>query len=73
MTTQRTSLARYRNAYLDYLEGDRAAPPPVGTLNAVDQKRARAWVRSLDACRDVDPYAARPSLSELLARINETR
>lgn len=55
MTTEPGSLTEYRNRYLDYLDGDRAAPPSMDSLNVVDRGRAYAWMRSLSACRASTP------------------
>ncbi len=73
MTTERNALAQYRNDYLDYLEGERDDQPSLDALDPSDQARASAWMDSLEAARGVDPYASRPSVSELLERINTSQ
>jgi DNA/RNA-binding domain of Phe-tRNA-synthetase-like protein len=67
MTNER--IRRFRIEHLEYLEGDRADPPEVETLSEEDWPRARAWLKSLEAARGIDPYAERPSTDELLKRI----
>ena len=68
MTTERDDLSRFRDAYLDYLEGVRGEPPALEELPEDQRPTAESFVDSITAARGVDPYASRPSLEQLLAR-----
>ena len=67
MTDRPTSLSEFRDAYLDYLECDRAEPPETGGLPEPQRRTAEAFVESIEAARGIDPYASRPSIEQLLA------
>ena len=68
MTNERYDLSRFRDAFLDYLEGDRDNPPMLEDLPAEQRPAAEAFVESITAARGVDPYASRPSVEQLLNR-----
>lgn len=68
MTPQQDHLSSFREAYLDYLEGDRDTPPAVDELPAEYRRVAQAFIESITAARGVDPYASRPSIEQILAR-----
>ena len=53
-------------AFMDHLEGLRAAPA-LDDLDAGERARAEALIGSLEAGRGIDPSASRPSLEWLLA------
>ena len=67
MTSERYDLSRFRDAFLDYLEGDRDQPPALEDLPEEQRPGAEAFVESITAARGVDPYASRPSIERLLA------
>ena len=67
MTSERYDLSRFRDAFLDYLEGDRDQPPALEDLPEEQRPAAEAFVESITAARGVDPYASRPSIERLLA------
>ena len=66
MTTDHEQLRAFQEAYLDYLEGDRDAPPTVDTLAGEKRRAAEAFIETIKAARGIDPYASRPPLEELL-------
>lgn len=72
MTSERYDLSRFRDAYLDYLEGDRDNPPALDDLPGELRPAAESFIRSITAARGVDPYASRPSVGHLLARQSST-
>ncbi len=67
MTIDHDDLRRFKDAYLDYLEGDRDNPPAVDDLPEELRPAAEAFIVSITAARGVDPYASRPSIEQLLA------
>ena len=67
MTIERDALHRFKDAYLDYLEGDRDEPPALEDLPVEKRRAAEAFIESITAARGVDPYASRPSIEQLLA------
>ena len=67
MTIDHDNLRRFKDAYLDYLEGDRDDPPSVENLPEEHRPAAEAFIVSITAARGVDPYASRPSIEQLLA------
>ena len=68
MTSERDPLSKFRDAFLDYLEGHRDEPPALEELPYEQRPAAEAFVKSITAARGVDPYASRPSVEQLLAR-----
>ena len=72
MTSERYDLNRFRDAFLDYLEGDRDEPPALEGLPEEQRPAAEAFIRSITAARGVDPYASRPSIEQLLVRRSPT-
>ena len=72
MTSERYDLSRFRDAYLDYLEGDRDNPPALDDLPGELRPTAESFIRSITAARGVDPHASRPSVGQLLARRSST-
>jgi hypothetical protein len=66
-------LRRFRQAYFDYLEGEREDPPLLELLNETDRRRAEGWIKSLDACRGIDPYSKPPSVADIMARLFQKR
>lgn len=67
MTIEHDDLQSFKDAYLDYLEGDRDEPPGLDDLPGEAHRAARAFITSITASRGVDPYASRPSVEQLLA------
>ncbi len=67
MISESDDLSRFRDAYLDYLEGVRGEPPALEELPEDQRPSAESFVESITAARGVDPYASRPSLEQLLA------
>lgn len=67
MNRERDELDKFRDAYLDYLEGVRGKPPAFEELLEDQRPAAESFVESITAARGVDPYASRPSLEQLLA------
>ena len=67
MSNECDNLSKFRNAFLDYLEGIRDAPPAVIELPQEQRPAAESFVSSIMAARGVDPYASRPSIQQLLA------
>ena len=67
MPNERDDLSKFRDAFLDYLEGDRDEPPALEDLPGEQRRAAEAFIESITAARGVDPYASRPSSEELLA------
>ncbi len=72
MTSERDYLSKFRDAFLDYLEGHRDGPPALEELPYEQRPAAEAFVKSITAARGVDPYASRPSVEQLLARRSQT-
>ena len=72
MTNGSDVLSRFRDAFLDYLEGNRDEPPVVEELPQEHRRAAEAFIRSITAARGVDPYASRPSIEQLLAWRSQT-
>ena len=72
MTDRSDVLSRFRDAFLDYLEGNRDEPPAVEELPQEQRGAAEAFIRSITAARGVDPYASRPSIEQLLAWQSQT-
>ena len=66
MTTEHDKLRRFQEAYLDYLEGDRDAPPALDNLAGEQRRAAEAFIEAIKAARGIDPYASRPSIEQLL-------
>ena len=66
MTIEHDDLRRFKDAYLDYLEGDRDDPPALEDLPEEQRPTAEAFIESITAARGVDPYASRPSIEQLL-------
>ena len=67
MNSERDDLDRFRNAYLDYLEGARGEPPALEELPEDERPTAESFIASITATRGIDPYASRPSIEQLLA------
>ena len=55
MTIERDALHRFKDAYLDYLEGDRDEPPALEDLPVEKRRAAEAFIESITAARGVDP------------------
>ena len=72
MISKRDDLSRFRDAYLDYLEGTRGDPPALEELPEDQRPAAESFVESILAARGVDPYASRPSIEQLLAWRSQT-
>ena len=72
MSMEHDDLRRFRDSYLDYLEGDRDEPPALEDLPEGKRPAAEAFIRSITAARGIDPYASRPSIEQLLARQPQT-
>ena len=72
MTSERDDLSKFRDAYLDYLEGNRDEPPALEDLPEEQRRAAKAFIKSIMAARGVDPYASRPSIERLLASRSQT-
>ena len=66
MTSERDDLSKFRDAFLDYLEGDRNTPPALEELPEEQRRAGEAFIESITAARGVDPYASRPSIEQLL-------
>ena len=69
MNPQPDNLSKFRAAYLDYLEGDRGEPPSQDRLSDNERRIAQAFIQSSADAAGIDPYASRPSVEQLLARI----
>ena len=67
MISEHDDLSRFRDSYLDYLEGARGEPPAFEELPEDQRPAAESFVKSIMATRGVDPYASRPSIEQLLA------
>ena len=72
MNSDHNDLSKFRDAYLDYLEGDRDEPPVLEDLPEDQRRAAKAFIDSIAAARGVDPYASRPSIEQLLASRSQT-
>ena len=72
MTSERDNLSKFRDAYLDFLEGSRDEPPVLEDLPEEQRRAAKAFIDSITAARGVDPYASRPSIEQLLASRYQT-
>ena len=66
MTSEHDDLGRFQDAYLDYLDGVRDAPPSLEDLPEGQRRAAEAFIESITAARGVDPHASRPSIEQLL-------
>lgn len=64
------TLRSFQQEFFDYREGLRETPPPLDALSAGDRRVAERWIASLKAARGIDPYATRPSLADLMARVH---
>ena len=71
MTTEHDELRMFQEAYLDYLEGDRDAPPTLDNLGGEERRAAEAFIEAIKAARGIDPYASRPSIEQLLESRSE--
>ena len=69
MNPQPDNLSKFRAAYLDYLEGDRDEPPSQDRLSDNERRIAQTFIQSSADAAGIDPYASRPSVEHLLARI----
>lgn len=69
MSSQPDGLSKFRDAYLDYLEGIHDQAPSLDGLNDLDRKTAEAFIESTEDAVGIDPYASRPSIEQLLGRI----
>ena len=72
MTSEHDDLRRFKDAYLDYLEGDSDEPPVPEGLPVEQRWAAEAFIESITAARGVDPYASRPSIEQLLEAWSQT-
>ena len=66
------SLSEFRAQYLDYREGLRDHAPSTKRLKRRDRAAAAAFVQALQDAAGIDPYASRPSIEHLLARMERT-
>ena len=66
------TISEFRTQYLDYREGHRDQAPSSKRLKGQDRAAAEAFIQALDDAAGVDPYASRPSIEQLLARMNQT-
>lgn len=64
------ALRKFREDYLDYLDGERRAEPALESLTDDDRRAAELWIKSLNDARGIDPYAEAPSVGEVLERIS---
>ena len=69
MATDHESIRNFRAAYLEYLDGEREAPPSMEGLSDSARRTIEHWLMSLRDARGINPYASRPSASEVLARV----
>ncbi len=69
MNPQPDNISEFRAAYLDYLEGDRAEPPSQDRLSDKERRAAQAFIQATEDAAGIDPYATRPSIEQLLARM----
>lgn len=69
MNPQPDNISEFRAAYLDYLEGERAEPPSQDHLSDKERLVAKAFIQATEDTAGIDPYATRPSIEHLLARI----
>ena len=67
MSSQPDAISKFRDEYLDFLEGHRDEPPTIDNLPAEERGAARAFVDSITAARGIDPYASSPSIEQLLS------
>ena len=63
------NLNEFRTQYLDYREGLRGQAPSTRRLTGPDRAAAEAFIQALEDTAGIDPYASRPSIEQLLARI----
>ena len=66
MITDHEELRAFQEAYMDYVEGERDAPPPLDNLAGKQRRAAEAFIETIKAARGIDPYASRPPLEQLL-------
>ena len=71
MTIKHDKLSMFQEEYLDYLEGDRDAPPTLDDLAGEQRLAAEAFIEAIKAARGIDPYASRPSIEQLLESRSE--
>lgn len=71
MTTNHEELRAFQEAYMDYVEGDRDAPPSLDDLAGEQRRAAEAFIETVKAARGIDPYASRPPLEQLLESPSE--
>ena len=69
----REKLWDFRNAYLDWDEGEVANEPSLEGLPEATRKAAKQWLESLLMCRFVAQLPPRPSTEWLLNRARELR
>lgn len=61
-----SELRKFRQAYLDYIEGIAHFAPSADDLDDTDRVKAGQWIASLDAACGIDPNAKRPSYPSLV-------
>ena len=71
MNTDHEELRAFQEAYFDYLDGDRDAPPDLDGLAGKQRRAAEAFIETIRATRGIDPYASRPPLEQLLEPSSE--
>ena len=71
MTTEYDELGMFQEAYLEYLEGVRDAPPTLDSLSGNLRRAAEAFIETVEATRGIDPFASRPSIEKLLESNSE--
>ena len=64
MNSEGEPLSKFRDAFLDYLEGDRDYPPGIADMPTKHRSAAESFIRSITAASGVDPYASRPSVDQ---------
>lgn len=73
MAADKEPIRNFREAYLEYLDGEHDAPPSMEGLSDSARQTVELWLKSLQDARGIDPFASRPSAAELHARIESSK
>lgn len=67
MVTANGQLDNFYDSYLEFLEGESPHAPDPAELPCEVRANAKAFVESITAAREIDPYAVAPTVDHLLS------